>query len=300
MQKDILVKSITLKNKTGLELTVLNYGATIKSLKVPSKDGTRINIVVGLSNLEDYTKESYKRHNLYLGASVGRYAGRISKGSFILNEKTYTIPTKNGLHLHGGNEGFDKKIWNIDTISDDNTSVTLSYKSEHLEEGYPGNLNVLVTYKLIDSHVEIIYKATTDQDTVINLTNHAYFNLNGKGSIYLVDLAGSENVTKSEVSGARLEEAKHINKSLSALGDVMEALDRKGSSKEKKSTYVPYRNSKLTYLLQDCLSGDGKALMFVNLSPTTESSGESLCSLRFAQRVNQVELGKATKHIEYS
>lgn len=115
------------------------------------------------------------------------------------------------------------------------------------------------------------------------------------GALNLCDLAGSERLDRSGAGAdaARLKETQSINKSLSCLGDVFNALATGAS-------HVPYRNSKLTYLLQDCLSGDGKALMFVNLSPTTASSNESLCSLRFAQRVNQVELGKATKHVHYS
>jgi len=115
------------------------------------------------------------------------------------------------------------------------------------------------------------------------------------GALNLCDLAGSERLDRSgaNADAKRLRETQAINKSLSCLGDVFNAL-------ALKSSHVPYRNSKLTYLLQDCLSGDGKALMFVNLSPTNASSNESLCSLRFAQRVNQVELGKATKHIQYN
>lgn len=115
------------------------------------------------------------------------------------------------------------------------------------------------------------------------------------GALNLCDLAGSERLDRSGAGSdiTRLRETQAINKSLSCLGDVFNALATRAS-------HVPYRNSKLTYLLQDCLSGDGKALMFVNLSPTFESSNESLCSLRFAQRVNQVELGKPTKHIQYN
>lgn len=115
-----------------------------------------------------------------------------------------------------------------------------------------------------------------------------------QGALNLCDLAGSERLDRSGAGSdaQRLKETQSINKSLSCLGDVFTALSN-------RSSHVPYRNSKLTYLLQDCLSGDGKALMFVNLSPTQASSNESLCSLRFAQRVNQVELGKATKHVQY-
>ena len=115
-----------------------------------------------------------------------------------------------------------------------------------------------------------------------------------QGALNLSDLAGSERLDRSGAgsNAQRLKETQSINKSLSCLGDVFTSLSN-GSS------HVPFRNSKLTYLLQDCLSGDGKALMFVNLSPTQTSSNESLCSLRFAKRVNQVELGKATKHVQY-
>merc|ERR1712151_230227 len=115
-----------------------------------------------------------------------------------------------------------------------------------------------------------------------------------EGSLNLCDLAGSERLDRSGVSSdaKRLKETQAINKSLMCLGEVFNSL-------ANRSSHIPYRNSKLTYLLQDCLSGDGKALMFVNLSPTLESSNETLCSLRFAKRVNQVELGKATKNVKY-
>ncbi|EEC45010.1 kinesin family-like protein [Phaeodactylum tricornutum CCAP 1055/1] len=134
--------------------------------------------------------------------------------------------------------------------------------------------------------------------SVFMLNLHGYNEETGaevSGALNLCDLAGSERLDRSGASSdaKRLRETQAINKSLSCLGDVFNALATGAS-------HVPYRNSKLTYLLQDCLSGDGKALMFVNLSPTTASSNESLCSLRFAQRVNQVELGKPTKHIQYN
>lgn len=177
------IKSITLQNKAGLELTLLNYGATIQSLKVPNANGAKTDVVVGLLNAEDYTKNSYKKHNIFLGSSVGRYAGRISGGKFSIENEIYKIPVKNGLHLHGGNKGFDKKLWTIETFSEDHSSVTFSYESKHLEERYPGHLKVSVTYSLEDTNLDITYKATTDKTTVVNLTNHAYFNLDGCGSI---------------------------------------------------------------------------------------------------------------------
>ena len=176
------LKTITILNSYGLELTVVNYGATIQSLKVPDKNGKKINVVVGLQNPEDYSKDCYQKHNVFLGCSIGRYAGRISNGSFSIQNKVYNLPTENGIHLHGGN-GFDKKFWLVDNISEDGSSITLSHKSKHLDQGYPGNLEVFVTYSLNDSQLEINYTATTDRTTIVNLTNHSYFNLDGKGSI---------------------------------------------------------------------------------------------------------------------
>ena len=134
--------------------------------------------------------------------------------------------------------------------------------------------------------------------SVFMLHLHGYNEETGttiSGALNLCDLAGSERLDRSGAGSdaKRLKETQAINKSLSCLGDVFNGL-------ASKASHVPYRNSKLTYLLQDCLSGDGKSLMFVNLSPTMESAHESLCSLRFAQRVSQVELGKPTKHVQYS
>jgi len=176
------LKTITISNDYGLELTVINYGATIQSLKVLDKNGKKVNVVVGLQNPEDYSKDCYQKHNVYLGCSIGRYAGRISGGSFSIADETFKVPTDNGIHLHGGN-GFDKKFWFVDNISEDGTSITLSHKSKHLDQGYPGNLEVFVTYSLNNSQLEISYTATTDRTTIVNLTNHSYFNLDGKSSI---------------------------------------------------------------------------------------------------------------------
>ena len=176
---------IKLSNANNLELLVSTLGATILSLEVPDKNKKRINTIVGLSCANDYQSYPYLNTGLYLGTTVGRSAGRISKGQFKIGSKSYPIYTINGVHLHGGKEGFDKKIWTIEAIENgDSPSVTLSYISKHLEEGYPGNLKVFATYTLTNKNALIIsYKATTDQTTIINLTNHSYFNLNGNGSI---------------------------------------------------------------------------------------------------------------------
>lgn len=178
------INVIKLSNANGMVLEISNLGATIISLNVPDKTGQLVNVVVGLE-AEDYNKEPYLSNYPYLGASIGRYAGRISKGKFELNGETYPIYHNNGVHLHGGKIGFDKKYWNVESLDKGlNPSVIFSCESPHLEEGYPGNLNVTVCYQLTENNeVKVTYRATTDAATPINLTNHAYFNLNGKDSI---------------------------------------------------------------------------------------------------------------------
>ncbi len=185
MVQKIKKKVITLTNSNGLELKISNFGATIISLIVPDKNQELINVVVGLESAEEYIKQSYLEKGLYLGCSVGRYAGRISKGYFKINNEIYPIYNENGVHLHGGRIGFDKKYWEVEKLNEGrNSQVTLSCISEHLDEGYPGNLKTSVTYQLTEENeVKIIYKATTDAETPVNLTNHTYYNLNGKGSV---------------------------------------------------------------------------------------------------------------------
>ena len=152
---------------------VLDYGATIQKLLVKGKDGNYTNVVVGFNH-----PSRYRLDDNMLGASVGRYAGRISNGGFELDREKFYLYHEDGVHLHGGKEGFHHKYWSIDEVNnDDNPSVKLSYKSKHLEEGYPGNLTVNVTYKLMNNALQVIYEGTTDRSTVINLTNHSYFKL---------------------------------------------------------------------------------------------------------------------------
>jgi len=178
-------KTYTLKSKNQIELEISSLGATIMSLKVPDKRGELVNVVVGLSTVSDYLTEGYLKYGIYLGSIIGRHAGRISGGGVEIDGKKYPIYTENGVHLHGGKDGFDKKIWQVESIeSGDEPSITLLYMSEHLEEGYPGNLNISVTYSLThEGELKISYKATTDQTTVVNVTNHAYFNLDGESTI---------------------------------------------------------------------------------------------------------------------
>ncbi|MCA0932457.1 galactose mutarotase [Lutimonas saemankumensis] len=178
-------QTFKLQSQSGLELEVSTLGATILSLKVPDKTGKPVNVVVGLSSASDYWSKLYLAQGLYLGSTIGRHAGRISGGGIEIDGKRYSLFTENGVHLHGGKEAFDKKIWKVESIeSGNNPSITLSYFSEHLEEGYPGNLKISVRYSLTKNNaLKISFRATTDQATVLNVTNHAYFNLNGEGSV---------------------------------------------------------------------------------------------------------------------
>jgi aldose 1-epimerase len=167
----------TLVNANGIEARISNYGGIVVSLTAPDRNGKREDVVLGFDTLEEYV-----RHNLYFGCIVGRYANRIAKGKFTLNGIEYTLAQNDGEnHLHGGIKGFDKVIWEAASFEDsDSVGLKLTYLSEDGEEGYPGNLSVTVTYSLTNNdELRIEYLATTDQDTIVNLTNHSYFNLRG-------------------------------------------------------------------------------------------------------------------------
>jgi aldose 1-epimerase len=172
-----------LKNKNGLQATISNYGARWVSMWMPDQKGQSINIIAGFDDIEAYKAPSA----VYYGATIGRYANRIEKGIFTLNEKEYLLDTNNGTnHLHGGNKGFHAVVWNVEAMNDN--SILLKYLSPDGEEGYPGNLTVFVKYTLTDGDEMVItFTATTDRPTIINLTNHAYFNLNGAGSSDILD-----------------------------------------------------------------------------------------------------------------
>lgn len=179
------VVQYTLKNTNGITITIITYGGIITSLKTPNKDGVSEDIVLGYNSLDDYIKSSP-----YFGAIIGRYGNRIAKGKFSLNGTTYTLATNDGQnHLHGGLKGFDKVVWSAtEETAEHSASIKLSYTSKDMEEGYPGNLEVSVTYTLTsDNTLAIAYQATTDKTTVVNLTQHSYFNLSGDFSQPILD-----------------------------------------------------------------------------------------------------------------
>ncbi|MEO9020910.1 MAG: aldose epimerase family protein [Ginsengibacter sp.] len=167
-----------LKNHSGMQAAITNYGGRLVSLLVPDKNGKMTDVVVGFKSVEDYQNSTEP----YFGATIGRYGNRIARGQFSLDGKKYQLSINNGVNtLHGGKKGFQYRVWDADKLND--STLQLTYLSKDMEEGFPGNLNVKVTYSLTgDNGFKAEYEATTDKKTVVNLTNHAFFNLNGEGS----------------------------------------------------------------------------------------------------------------------
>ncbi|MVN76631.1 galactose-1-epimerase [Hymenobacter sp. HMF4947] len=170
----------TLQNGRGMQATISARGGTLTKLLVPDKSGVLGNVVLGFDDPATYASEAYESKNIYFGALIGRYANRIRHGQFTLDEQTYSLPINNGPNsLHGGPQGFDKQQWAAQPgTSADGPTLVLHYQSPAGEEGYPGTLSVTAVYTLTEANVlRISYSATTDQPTVLNLTNHSYFNL---------------------------------------------------------------------------------------------------------------------------
>jgi aldose 1-epimerase len=178
------VKVYTLKNSAGMEVSIMDLGGTIVKWTAPDKDGKFADITLGSTNPEDYLSNTK-----YLGALIGRFGNRIAKGKFSLDGKEFTLAINNGPNsLHGGLKGFNAAIWTATPIEGAEPALKLTYLSKDGEEGYPGNLSVEVVYTLkADNSLSIDYKATTDKNTVVNLTNHAYFNLKGEGNGDITD-----------------------------------------------------------------------------------------------------------------
>ncbi|MBC8136269.1 MAG: galactose mutarotase [Fibrella sp.] len=171
----------TLTNKQGVTARIMTYGATLISLHVPDRSGNKADVVLGFDSLGEYVEKSP-----YFGTIAGRYANRIANGKFTLDGKSYTLATNNGPnHLHGGVKGFDKRVWKAAPVENKSgPSVAFSYTSADGEEGYPGAVVVTVVYTLTDDNaLRMDYTATADQATPFNPTNHAYFNLAGKGDV---------------------------------------------------------------------------------------------------------------------
>jgi len=177
------VSIYTLRNANGMEARILTYGGIIQSLKVPDKDGHFGDVVLGYDDLD-----SYRTNSPYFGALIGRYGNRIAKGTFTLDGVAYHLPINNDPNsLHGGTNGFDKVVWNVNkaAVTSRGPELELSFLSPDGDNGYPGNLKVTATY-ILQAHenaLRLVFHATTDKDTIINLTAHSYFNLTGHGTI---------------------------------------------------------------------------------------------------------------------
>jgi aldose 1-epimerase len=189
------IRSYRLVNQKGMEAVIINYGAALVSLKVPDRNGSSSDVVLGYDDLKGYEADKS-----FFGASIGRYGNRIGKGQFTLDGKSFQLSTNDGPNtLHGGTRGFNKRVWTaVDRSTADAQVLELSYTSADGEEGFPGKLTATVKYTLPASSNElrIDYTAKTDKDTVVNLTNHSYFNLTGDPSNEIVDHQLTLNASK--------------------------------------------------------------------------------------------------------
>ena len=185
MQDGTEIFLYTLRNKNGMSVGIINYGGIIVSIDVPDRNGKIDDVNLGYDNLEQYLEKG-----MFFGAIIGRHGNRIENAEFELNGVTYRLAKNDGRnHLHGGNRGFDKVVWEAEPFVEGGApALQLSYLSPDGEENYPGNLEVKVIYTLTeDNSIKIDYFAVSDRDTVVNLTNHAYFNLSGHGSGNILD-----------------------------------------------------------------------------------------------------------------
>lgn len=242
------MKHYILKNNNGVEIKFLTFGATLTSLKIPLKNGNKIDVVLGFDSAKEYQKSFDIPGAPYFGATVGRFAGRISKGLFSVNAKEYQLYlNNNGNSLHGGAIGFSQKEWQI--VSEkkaENPSVTFGYTSPNLEENYPGELAVRVTYTLTENNeFSIEYDAKSSEDTIINLTHHSYFNLDGhKGSIENQELFVNANqlleVDGNSIPTGKLVELKNHPFDFSAIKKCPTTID---------NTFVVIDNEKIAATL---------------------------------------------------
>lgn len=186
MSNGDIVHLYTLTNMNGMKVEITNYGGIISSIIVPDKNGNMGEVALGYDHFDDYLK-----NNFFFGCVVGRYGNRIAKGKFTLDGEEYSLAINNGTnHLHGGLVGFNQILWEVkqEITESDKIGIVLHYLSQDMEEGYPGNLDVTMTYTLTnDNEIFLDYKATTDKKTICNLTNHSYFNLKDGGASDMLD-----------------------------------------------------------------------------------------------------------------
>ncbi|PKD19697.1 aldose epimerase [Salegentibacter salinarum] len=226
------VAQYTLINENGMEVKIITYGGRITSLKAPDKNDEFENVVLGFDSLEQYTKD-----NPFFGALIGRFGNRIANGKFTLDGEEYTLAQNDGEnHLHGGEKGFDKVVWDAEEAGEN--SLKLIYISEDMEEGYPGTLETTVVYTLTDDNaLEVDYKATTDKTTVVNLTQHAYFNLSADFSETILD-------HKFEINA---DEFLPVNETLIPTGELKDVAGTPFDFREAKTVeqHIEEKNEQL-------------------------------------------------------
>ena len=179
------VERVTMENSNGVSVSILSFGAIVQTLLIPSSNGDRVNVVLGYPTLAGYEKNAP-----YFGCVAGRYANRIAKGRFTIDGEQFQATQNDGENcLHGGARGFNRKLWTANPIDDSaNPALSLTLVSEHGEEGFPGTLHLRVTYELTKNNaLQVTYRAVTDRPTIINLTQHSYFNLGGEGAGTAID-----------------------------------------------------------------------------------------------------------------
>lgn len=234
------VHAYTLENDKGMTLTVLNYGATIQSIRIPDTDGKPLEITCGFDSFEGYFSKEYTENAPYFGGTIGRYTSQIKDAQFYLNATLYPLaPNCGANNLHGGTKGFDKRLWKAKMEEgEDSVSVQMNLISRHLEEGFPGNVDVQVTFSLDNTNrLSIAYWAKSDQETPFSMTNHTYFNLNGfkdtveehlvridstKKQVWDSSGAATGEIASLEGSPEDLRHGKMIGEVHEAMGDGFE------------------------------------------------------------------------------
>jgi len=253
----------TLRNTKGTEVCISNYGAVITSFKIPAGKGSFNDIVLGFDKAEDYLSEQYLAVYPYFGAAIGRYANRIKNGEFRIDGKKYSLEkNKSTDHLHGGVNGFDKKVWRY--CSGSEKTLSLAYKSLDGEEGYPGNLESILSFELTDSD-ELIYEftATTDKPTAVNLTHHSYFNLNnGSGTI-------NDHLVRIN-SSAILEQDDNFVVT--------------GKAIPVESTFYDFRQLRSINKYWDATNGYDQSFVVDENSPTDPNTGLTLVAEAFSEQ----------------
>lgn len=222
----------TLKNRHGLSVSITNFGATIQSLVVPDRNREMVDVVLGYDSVEQY-----EQGNSAFGATVGRFANRIGGAKFTLDGKTYELTKNDGNNtLHGGGFGFGKRMWTIDDIEDsEEPYVTFGYNSPDEEENFPGNLRLQAKYTLLANGLKIEYFGTCDQDTILNLTNHAYFNLKGEG----------EGDIKDHIVKICADKYTPVNSELIPTGEIADVAGTPFDFREPKAVREEMDNGRL-------------------------------------------------------